>query len=186
MPWSRQYATTTSFRNSLPLSVSSPHREKGRDSRSFVNASVIGAPSRTRSATHSVHPDATSVTVSVCAKLPLAFGPEWDTRSASTKPGTGSFQSVKVRTGTRRRILVVFPEPRRWRRAPTLLGVTSNRSMVAALAESNFVLTSWSRLRCPCRSSASRRVGMIALSRLPQTRSEASHSTTSASATASP
>lgn len=53
--------------------------------RSFVSASVT-------SATHSVQPLATSVSVSVCANLPLARSPEWETRSASTNPGMGSPQ----------------------------------------------------------------------------------------------
>src|SRR4051794_4070241 len=50
-----------------------------------------------------VHPVAMSVNTSICTKLPLAEGPLCATRSASTKPGVGSCQSAKVRTGTLRR-----------------------------------------------------------------------------------
>src|SRR4051794_17987117 len=50
-----------------------------------------------------VHPVAMSVNTSVCTKLPLAEGPLCATKSASTKPGGGSCQSAKVRTGTLRR-----------------------------------------------------------------------------------
>ena len=78
------------------LSVSTPRSWKGMILRSFVSASVTSDPSRTMSATHSVQPLATSVSVSVCAKLPLARSPEWATRSASTNPGMGSPQSAKV------------------------------------------------------------------------------------------
>src|SRR3954447_17271490 len=59
--------------------------------------------SRTSNGPHSVHPVAMSVKTSVCTKLPLAEGPLCATRSASTKPGGGSCQSAKVRTGTLRR-----------------------------------------------------------------------------------
>jgi hypothetical protein len=44
-----------------------------------------------------------SVTISVCTKLPLATGPLCATRSASTKPGGGSSQPLKVCAVTLRR-----------------------------------------------------------------------------------
>ena len=44
------------------------------------------------------------LSTSVCTKAPFVTGPECATRSASTKPGGGSRQSEKVRTGIDRRI----------------------------------------------------------------------------------
>ncbi len=58
--------------------------------------------SRTNSGAHSVQPVAMSVSTKVCTKLPLATGPLWATRSASTNPGGGSSQPSNVRTGTLR------------------------------------------------------------------------------------
>jgi hypothetical protein len=56
---------------------------------------------------------AISVSVSVCAKLPAGTGPLCETRSASMKPGGGSSQSEKVRTGMLRRIPAVEADRRR-------------------------------------------------------------------------
>ncbi|WP_164759713.1 hypothetical protein, partial [Mesorhizobium sp. M5C.F.Ca.IN.020.29.1.1] len=57
--------------------------------------------SRVRTGTHSVQPVAISVKTIICTKLPDEEVPEWATKSTSTYPGGGSFQSPKVRTGTR-------------------------------------------------------------------------------------
>src|SRR5215218_9158718 len=89
--------------NTLSLSVSNPSRSKGSSLRSSVKTSLSRPCSRTSNGPHSVHPVAMSVKTSVCTKLPLAEGPLWATKSASTKPGGGSCQSAKVRTGTLRR-----------------------------------------------------------------------------------
>ena len=58
----------------------------------------------------------------------------------------------------------------RLRRLPAvaLMGL-SNRSRVAALAERRRSLTAGSRLRCPCRSMESTKLGSAALSRFPHT-----------------
>ncbi len=69
-------------------------------------------------------------------KLPRADGPLCATRSASTNPGAGSFQSADVRIGTlRRNECVVYrrslrPNPSRTR--------TNARSIVAALIAKRF------------------------------------------------
>src|SRR3954468_15370543 len=89
--------------NTLSLSVSNPSRSKGSSLRSSVKTALSRPCSRTSNGPHSVHPVAMSVKTSVCTKLPLAEGPLCATRSASTKPGGGSCQSAKVRTGTLRR-----------------------------------------------------------------------------------
>src|SRR3954463_11773503 len=89
--------------NTLSLSVSNPSRSKGSSLRSSVKTSLSRPCSRTSNGPHSVHPVAMPVKTSVCTKLPLAEGPLCATRSASTKPGGGSCQSAKVRTGTLRR-----------------------------------------------------------------------------------
>jgi hypothetical protein len=61
----------------------------------------------------------------------------------------------------------------------------STRSIVAALIVSSRARTSASSARCPCRSIAASSIGISGFSRLPQIRSDASHSTISASRTAS-
>jgi excisionase family DNA binding protein len=61
----------------------------------------------------------------------------------------------------------------------------SSRSIVDALAASNFSRTVAASVRCPWRSKAATRIGSSGFSRLPHTRSEASQRTTSASRTAS-
>src|SRR4051794_39108469 len=89
--------------NTLSLSVSNPSRSKGSSLRSSVKTALSRPCCRTSNGPHSVHPVAMPVKTSVCTKLPLAEGPLCATRSASTKPGGGSCQSAKVRTGTLRR-----------------------------------------------------------------------------------
>jgi hypothetical protein len=61
----------------------------------------------------------------------------------------------------------------------------SDLSMVAALMASSAARISGPSFRWPCRSIASTSVGINAFRRLPQIRSDASQSTTSASRTAS-
>jgi hypothetical protein len=78
---------------------------------------------RTSSGAHSVQPVAISVKTRVCVKAPFAGGPECATRSASTKPGAGLFQSENVRMGTLRLIAV---EPLR-RRCPVAFALTPLR-----------------------------------------------------------
>ena len=74
----------------------------------------------------------------------------------------------------------------RLRRLPAvaLMGL-SVRSSVAALEARRGFLTTGPRLSCPCRFMESTRLGSAAFSRLPQMRSEASHTTMTASRTAS-
>ena len=76
------------------------------------------------------------------------LSPQWATRSISSKPGGGRFQSAKVRTGILR---PRYRLRRRLRRLATLerMGF-SNLSRVAALAASNRFRTSGSRSRWPC------------------------------------
>jgi hypothetical protein len=112
-------------------------------------------------------------------------GPECATRSASTKPGGGSRQSEKVRTGIDRRIVDTDPGRRRRLLQRSRCGCRA-RSIVAALIFSSAERTSGAGAKCPWRTIASINVGMIAFSRLPQTRSDASHSTISASRSAAP
>ncbi len=142
-----QKASNASLTNSLPLSVSMPRKRKGRPTRRRSSASTTNELSRTSSATHSVHPLAMSVSTSVWAMLPAMVSPLCATRSASTKPGAGSFQSANVRTGTlpRRR----GPFVRRVRRRPfPTRGSANTRSMVDALTRSSRSRTSASRRRC--------------------------------------
>src|SRR3954453_7306478 len=79
--------------NTLSLSVSNPSRSKGSSLRSSVKTALSRPCSRTSNGPHSVHPVAMSVNTSVCTKLPLAEGPLCATKSASTKPGGGSYGS---------------------------------------------------------------------------------------------
>jgi hypothetical protein len=101
------------------------------------------------------------------------------------KPGGGSPQSLNVRILTPRRMALVALERRRpdpaWARTPR-----NSRSMVEALTASRRLLTALSSMRWPCRSIAGTRTGSAAFRRLPQTRSEASQSTSSAARTAAP
>jgi hypothetical protein len=78
-----------------------------------------------------------SVRTIVWTKLPAAEVPPCATKSTSTKPGGGSFQSPKVRTGTERRTTELNPARRR--RPPRAINRTSlsNRSMLAGLTASN-------------------------------------------------
>lgn len=72
------------------------------------DAAVVGVEAaETKRGTHSVQPDATSVSMRVCTKLPDGSPPECATRSVSTKPGAGACQSANVRIGTACRIGVV-------------------------------------------------------------------------------
>ena len=62
----------------------------------------------------------------------------------------------------------------------SVLTFFSRRSIVAALIASTPIRTSGANCRWPCRSIASTSTGSNGRSRLPQTRSGASHSTISA------
>ena len=137
-------------------------------------------------ATHSVQPVAMSVSVEGVDEVTIGLGPpQCSTMSISKKPGGGSRQSANVRTGMLRRM--AEPTPLRRLRCPSMCAraAASTRSMVAALTCKTLVLTTGSRSRWPCRSIASTSIGINAFSRLPQTRSAASHSTVSACRTAS-
>ena len=118
------------------------------------------------------------------AKLPAVLGPECATKSTSTKPGGGSPQSAKVRTGTERRTAELNPARRRLPCAAAIRISDSSRSIVAGLAESTAARVVSSTPIWPCRSSAGSSVGIIGFNRFEQTRSDASHTRTSASTTA--
>ena len=167
----------------LSLSVSNPSNANGSSLRISVNATVSTVCSRTSSGAHSVQPVAISVKTKVCVKAPFANGPECATRSASTKPGAGLFQSENVRTGTLRLITV---EPLR-RRCPVALALTPLRirSIVAALMAKSCCRFWSSSPPCPWRSIASISSGSKGCSRLPQIRSDASQANTRAARTAS-
>src|SRR5512133_3547324 len=83
--------------NAPSLSKSTPRSENVNSLRAATSASITSAPLRTTTGTHSVQPVATSVSTIVCTKLPAADVPAWATKSTSTKPGGGSFQSPNVR-----------------------------------------------------------------------------------------
>ncbi len=133
------------------------------------------------SGAHSVQPVAMSVSTSVCTKLPRAVGPLCATRSASKKPGAGSCQSEKVRTGTLRRTAAEGGVRRRGFPPASVRTSRSRRSIVAALIASTPIRTSGASRKWPCRSMASTSAGSSGRSRLPQTRSDASHNPISAS-----
>ncbi len=94
-----QYAFSVSFMNTESLSVSMPWSENGSCRRASVNTVLRSVCSRTNNGAHSVQPVAISVSTSVWMKLPRVEGRLWATRSTSTKPGAGSFQSADVRQG---------------------------------------------------------------------------------------
>jgi hypothetical protein len=127
-----------------------------------------------------------SVSTIVWTKLPAADVPECATKSTSTKPGGGSFQSPKVRTGTERRTAELKPAGRR--RPPRAASRTSdsNRSIVAGLTSSSSARVSSLIATRPWRSNAGSRTGASGLSRFEQIRSEASHSAIKASRTSVP
>src|SRR3954468_21312930 len=141
--------------NTLSLSVSNPSRSEGSSLRSSVKTSLSRPCSRTSNGPHSVHPVAMSVKTSVCTKLPLAEEPLCATKSASTKPGGGSCQSAKVRTGTLRRTAEEGAVRRRMPLPACARTGRKARSMVAALIANRRVRTSTASWRGPCRSIAS-------------------------------
>jgi hypothetical protein len=96
------------------------------------------------------------------------------------KPGAGSPQSEKVRTGTLRRNAAEGGVRRRGAPPAAVRTSRSSRSIVAAVIASTPARTSAANCRWPCRSIASTNTGSNGRNRLPQTRSEASHSTISA------
>ena len=102
-------------------------------------------------------------------KLPLVEGPLCATRSASTKPGAGSFQSADVRTGMLRRSALAAGR-RRARPLRSRIGCNA-RSMVAALIDNSFERISGASWMWPCRSIESSKIGIKAFSRLPHNRS---------------
>ena len=128
--------------NTLSLSVSNPSSAKGNSLRNSLSTSVSSRCSRTNSGAHSVQPVAMSVSTKVCTKLPFATGPLCETKSASTKPGGGSFQSSNVRTGTLRRIAAEGGAWRRVDRPACCLTSRKARSIVAALITSRLMRTS--------------------------------------------
>ena len=98
-------------------------------------------------------------------------------------PGTGSSQSANVRILMRRRgsgttLGGFFARVVR-------LGSWSKRSIVAALIDKILQRICICSFKCPLRSSAGTKMGKSALRRLPQTRSDASHSTIKAPRAAS-
>ena len=105
---------------------------KGKRDSTTMTASTISDCSLAGSATHSVQPEATSVSTSVWTKEPTALVPQCVTRSISIDPGRVSSQSAKVLTATsfRTRLRGFF-----LRLAPNACARTcwSRRSIVAAL-----------------------------------------------------
>jgi len=97
------------------LSKSTPRSGNGNSSLAAASASITSSPLRTRTGTDSVQPVAMSVRTIVWTKRPAAEVPACATKSTSTKPGGGSFQSPKVRTGTERRTAELKPARRRAR-----------------------------------------------------------------------
>ncbi len=148
MPASLQYSSPLNasgaqpFMNTLSLSVSNPSKGNGSRLRTSPSTSVSSVCSRTSSGAHSVYPVAMSVSVSVCTKLPSAVGPLCATRSDSMNPGSGSFQSANVRTGTLRRTPAEGGARRRVLPPACPLTSRSARSMVAALIASKLPRTS--------------------------------------------
>ena len=166
--------------------MSKPNNSKGSSLRISPSTSLSRVCSRYRSGAHSVHPVAMSVTVSVCTKLPFATGPQCATRSASTNPGGGSSQSENVRTG-------MLLADRRWRSRPTALPAAclfadlAKRPVDRRRAHGEYCgadLRAESQVPVPFHR-LDQYVGISAFRRLPQMRSDASHSTTIASRTAS-
>ena len=165
-----------------------PRRGKGSSSSSIRRAAITEAPSRLSSGRHSLQPVAMSVATSVHRKRPSIHLPQWATRSISSQPASlTSPQPLNVRTGVRRCTALRALGGRR-QPLPGLVFRTgaSNRSIVALLIVSSFSLTSRSRARWPWRSKDSSSSGSSACKRLPQSRSLASHSGTSASITSGP
>ncbi len=78
-------------------------------------------------------------------KLPRAEGPQWATRSASTKPGAGLSQSADVLMGMLRRRACAAGR-RRGGPKPSRIG-PSVLSIVAALIASNLPRISGARLK---------------------------------------
>ena len=169
--------------NTLPLSESMPRIGTGNSREMASSPSTTRDCSRASSGIASVQPEKTSVTTSLLMNEPAMDSPQWATRSISRYPGSGSFQSEKVRTGMR---LPIFLFCLRFLRLPacSLIGL-SNLSMVEALAANSRCRTPVSRSRCPCLSGDSTILGSAALSLLPHILSDASHTTVSASFTAS-
>ncbi|MHC2899828.1 hypothetical protein ACVIU4_011044, partial [Bradyrhizobium barranii subsp. barranii] len=127
---------------------SKPRSAKGNCLRNSVSTVLSSVCSRTISGAHSVQPVTTSVRTRVCTKLPRADGPLCATRSASTKPGAGSFQSAEVRIGILRRRACAAGR-RRWRPSPSRIRPNA-RSIVAALIESSLPRISGARSRWLC------------------------------------
>lgn len=157
-----------------------------RRERACLIAMITLPLSRVRTGMHSVQPVAMSVSTIVCTKLPDEDVPECATKSTSTKPGGGSFQSPKVRTGTDRRTAELIPARRRWPQRATMRTSVKSRSIVAGLTVSSLPRGASSRANRPCRSSAGNKTGINGLRRLEHSRSEASHNTISASRTSLP
>lgn len=163
--------------NTVSLSVSRPSSTKGKCLRNSVSTVLNSVCSRTIRGAHSVKPVAMSVSTRVWMKLPRADGPLCATRSASTTPGAGSFQSADVRIGTLRRRECAAC---RWRWRPNCSRIRANaRSIVAALIAKSLSWISGESLSWLCRSISSTNAGSDAFSRFPQIRSDASQSSTS-------
>lgn len=94
------------------------------------------------------------------------------TRSASQYPGGGDPQSLNVRTGTCRRTTLETPARRRRPPVAAIFTLLSRRSIVAALTFNTSDRSSTESFNLPCRSSAGSKNGIVATSRLLQSRSE--------------
>ncbi|SDF32310.1 hypothetical protein SAMN05216337_105139 [Bradyrhizobium brasilense] len=155
--------------NTVSLSISRPSSAKGNCLRNSVSTVLNSVCSRTIRGAHSVQPVAMSVSTRVWMKLPRADGPLCATRSASTNPGAGSFQSADVLIGTLRRNECAAC--RRRLRPNSSRTCTNARSIVAALIAKSLSRISGARSRWPCvpspqsaqaltPSAASRRSGL--------------------------
>ncbi|AZN97996.1 MAG: hypothetical protein EOQ42_00595 [Mesorhizobium sp.] len=105
---------------------------KGNNDLARLMAAMTRPLPRVRTGTHSVQPVAISVKTIVCTKLPDEEVPEWATKSTSTYPGGGSFQSPKVRTGTDVRTAELSPARRRCPPRATARTSESRRSIRCA------------------------------------------------------
>ena len=109
-------------------------------------ASTTKRPSRTSRVAQAVQPLATSARTRLHANLPAMDPPRCATRSASTKPGPQSCQSLNVRTGTLLRSRGCEARRPHW---PTVTerASTGRRSIVAALISISCSRTRGSRHR---------------------------------------
>jgi hypothetical protein len=169
----------------LSLSKSTPRRSQGNRLCAFFIASTTSEPSRVSSGRHSVQP------VAISTK-------GLDERSRHRRAAMG--HHVDLAEAWRRTVPVIeradgnFPPDGRIesdtaRRLPPLaarFASPSRRSIVAALIARPRSRSAWPSFNRPCCSRADSKIGIITLSRLPHTRSDASHNAVNASLIVAP